>query len=73
MAQAQAPAPTRSLPERAQTFFQEVRVEARKVSWPTREELRESTLVVIVTVSIISVFISLVDRGVGFVITTILR
>ncbi len=72
MAQAPAPATTRSIPERAQTFFQEVKVEARKVSWPSREELRESTLVVIVTVTIISIFISVIDRVVGFVITSIL-
>jgi len=28
-------------------FYKEVVVESRKVSWPTRQELRDSTLVVI--------------------------
>ncbi|MBK8232013.1 MAG: preprotein translocase subunit SecE [Candidatus Eisenbacteria bacterium] len=73
MAQAPAPATTsRSLPERAQTFFQEVKAEAKKVNWPTRDELRESTMVVIVTVAIISLFITVIDRVVGFLITRIL-
>ena len=44
-------------------YFRDVRVEMQKVSWPSRNELRESTLVVIVMVILISVFIGVVDRG----------
>jgi preprotein translocase subunit SecE len=47
-------------------FLKEVRVEATKVSWPTRNELRDSTIVVIVTVLIVSVFIGIVDRLLTF-------
>ena len=47
-------------------FLKEVRVEATKVSWPTRNELRDSTVVVIVTVVIVSVFIGIVDRVLTF-------
>jgi preprotein translocase subunit SecE len=47
----------------------DVRVEIGKVSWPTRGELRDSTIVVIATVLIVAVFIGVVDRilsiGVG--------
>ena len=43
-------------------FLKEVRVELGKVTWPTREELRESTFVVIVTVLVITVFIGAVDK-----------
>jgi preprotein translocase subunit SecE len=43
-------------------FTAAVVVELKKVSWPTRNELRGSTLVVIVTVILISVFIGVVDR-----------
>ena len=42
-------------------FVKEVRVESTKVSWPTREELRASTTVVIVAVLLISVFVGVVD------------
>jgi preprotein translocase subunit SecE len=48
--------------ERVRDFVKDVRVESAKVSWPTRTELRDSTIVVIVTVAIVSAFIGLVDR-----------
>ncbi len=51
--------------DRFKKFLGEVKVEATKVSWPTREELRESTTVVIVAVFIISIFIYLVDIVIG--------
>ncbi len=48
--------------EKAMTFFKEVRAELGKISWPTREELRETTVVVIVTVIIFTGFIAVVDQ-----------
>ena len=36
--------------------------ELRKVSWPTRDELRDSTVVVIVTVLLVAAFIGIVDQ-----------
>jgi preprotein translocase subunit SecE len=58
-----------SLIDRFREFVKDVRVEATKVSWPTRNELRDSTIVVIVTVIIVAIFIGTVDqilnRGVG--------
>jgi preprotein translocase SecE subunit len=33
-----------------------------KVSWPSRRELRDSTLVVIVMVFVVAIFIGIVDR-----------
>jgi preprotein translocase subunit SecE len=56
--------------EQVREFVKDVRVEAGKVSWPTRMELRDSTIVVIVTVLLVAGFIGIVDRilsiGVGF-------
>jgi preprotein translocase subunit SecE len=43
------------------TFYKDVRLEAAKVSWPTREELRDSTVVVLVTVVLVAAFIGVVD------------
>jgi preprotein translocase subunit SecE len=51
-----------SLIGRARDFIKDVRVESTKVSWPTRIELRDSTMVVIVTVLLVSVFLFIVDR-----------
>jgi preprotein translocase subunit SecE len=42
-------------------FSKEVKVELTKVSWPTRQELRASTTVVIVAVLLISIFVGAVD------------
>jgi preprotein translocase subunit SecE len=52
--------------QRLVEFVKEVRVEMSKISWPTREELRESTVVVIITVALITVFIGLVDQAFNF-------
>jgi preprotein translocase subunit SecE len=43
-------------------FFKEVQVEFSKISWPSRGELRDSTLVVILTVVIVAAFIGVVDQ-----------
>lgn len=42
-------------------FLAEVTAELKKSSWPTRKELVDSTIVVIVTVLILGVFVSLAD------------
>jgi len=46
---------------RVRTFFREVRVEMKKVTWPPRKELIKSTGVVIVAVVIAAVFIGVFD------------
>jgi preprotein translocase subunit SecE len=55
--------------DQAREFAKDVRIESTKVSWPTRAELRDSTIVVIVTVLVVTVFVGIVDRiltlGVG--------
>ena len=52
-------------------FLKEVRIELAKVSWPKREELWESTLIVIVVSLMMAVFIGAVDlllsKGVGLI------
>jgi preprotein translocase subunit SecE len=42
-------------------FLKEVQLEFTKVSWPTRNELRDSTVVVIVSVLLVSLFVAAVD------------
>jgi preprotein translocase subunit SecE len=46
---------------RVSTFLLEVREELRQVSWPTREELIGSALVVFVGVLLLASFISVCD------------
>ena len=42
-------------------FLREVRVELGKVTWPSREELVGSTIIVIVLSLIMSIYIGLLD------------
>ncbi len=47
---------------RIKEFTNEVVTEMKKVSWPTKEQLRESTVVVIVVSLIITGFVLIVDQ-----------
>jgi preprotein translocase subunit SecE len=49
------------LPTKIRQFFREVRIELRKVTWPTRKETLASTSVVLILVVIVSVYLGLVD------------
>ena len=46
---------------KAAKFINEVKLELKKVSWSTRRELINATIVVIVSVAILAVFIGLCD------------
>lgn len=50
-------------------FFEEVKIEAKKVNYPKKDEVIASTWVVIVTVIIISFFLGLVDLVLSKIIT----
>ena len=52
-------------------FVNEVVAEMKKVSWPSKEQLRESTVVVIVVTGIITLFTFVIDEIMTLVITSI--
>ena len=43
-------------------YLHETVQEMKRVSWPSMRELKESTIVVLVTVSVITVFLFVVDK-----------
>ncbi len=56
------PAKAKAIKERKYVkFFREVRVELSKVTWPSREELIQSTIVVVIAVTIAGTFIAIWD------------
>ncbi len=57
-----------SWPVRAMNFLTDVRAEVRKVTWPTPEEIRKATGVIVVFVSIIGAIIGLMDWGLSRVL-----
>ena len=46
---------------KVQEFVVDVWVELKKSSWPTRKELIDSTIVVIVTILVLGIFVALAD------------
>jgi preprotein translocase subunit SecE len=48
-------------------------VESGKVSWPTRTELRDSTIVVIVAVLLVSFYVGVVDFILQYVMRWVFR
>jgi len=58
---------------RVTDFFKEVKVEIKKVVYPSREELIGSTWVVIITVLVISLFLGIVDMGLSKLVKITLK
>lgn len=49
--------------EKVTRFFREVRSEMKSVTWPSKDDLKEGTVVVIVMSTIVALFLSVVDLG----------
>ena len=58
---------------RVQEFVREVVAEFRKVSWPSRQELINSTVVVITVTVVVAVFLGAVDVALARIVERILR
>jgi preprotein translocase subunit SecE len=54
-------------------FLREVKIELKKVTWPSRKQTIGSTIVVIVVVIIISIFLGSVDIGLSSLIRAVLQ
>jgi len=53
---------------RSVEFLQECWIELKKVHWPTRKETQAATIVVIVGVTIVAVYLGLVDLVLSWII-----
>ena len=53
-------------------FFKDVKIEMSKVSWSTKAELIDSTIVVIVSLAILSVFIGICDLMLSKIVNIIM-
>jgi preprotein translocase subunit SecE len=59
--------------ESIKAFFQEVSVELRKVSWPTRQQTVSATVVVITVSFIVAFFLGIVDVVLARIVGAIMR
>lgn len=55
--------------EKIRKFLSETKAEMRKVTWPTREELKGSTKIVIIATFVVTLFIGVIDQ----ILTLIIR
>ncbi len=53
-------------------FFREVKIELKKVTWPTKKQTINSTVVIIIFVFIIAAFLGLVDFGLSKLVQVVL-
>jgi len=58
--------------QKSMQFLREVKIELKKVTWPTRKQTMGSTVVVVVLVMIFSLFLGLVDVGLSSLIRLVL-
>lgn len=54
-------------------FFRDVKSEMKKVSWPKRKELVNSTITVVATVVVFVLFFAVLDTGISELIRLILE
>jgi preprotein translocase subunit SecE len=58
--------------QRAMEFFREVKVELKKVTWPTRKQTTGTTIVVIIFVFVVAAFLGLFDYGLSKLVQVVL-
>ncbi|OIN94975.1 MAG: preprotein translocase subunit SecE [Deltaproteobacteria bacterium CG1_02_45_11] len=54
-------------------FLREVKVELKKVTWPTRKQTVGSTVVMLILVIIISFFLGAIDIGLSSIIRVVFQ
>ena len=58
--------------QKGMEFFREVKMELKKVTWPTRKQTTGTTIVVIIFIFIIAVFLGLFDLGLSKLVQVVL-
>jgi len=56
------PSKARSKMERLRTYLKAVRAEVAPITWPTKQELRAATIVVIATLVVVTLYLYAVDQ-----------
>ena len=59
--------------ERIKNYLTETRIELKKVTWPTKEELKEATRVVVVASILLTIFIGIIDQILSNIIKLVFR
>lgn len=70
---ASSPKTEKNFLDKSIQFLREVKIELKKVTWPTRKQTIGSTVVVIILVMIISFFLGVVDIGLSSLVRVVLQ
>ncbi|HEX8774678.1 MAG TPA: preprotein translocase subunit SecE [Pyrinomonadaceae bacterium] len=58
---------------RTSQFLRDVRAEMKRVSWPTFNEVKNTTIITLIAVIFFAVYLFAVDQGLAFLITQLTR
>lgn len=58
--------------DKAKQFFEDSKLELKKVTWPTKQQTINSTWVVLLVTFALAIFLGLVDFGLGHLVGLIL-
>ncbi len=61
------------LTEKIGNYYNDVVAEMKKVTWPSKDELRESTLVVLTVAGVLALFTFVIDESLNLLIKQFLR
>ena len=64
---------TREMVDKVKTYFKEVWVETKRVTFPSRKETMKGTYVVLITVFVAAVFLGIVDVALAKIIQVLFR
>ena len=53
-------------------YIQDVIGEMKKVTWPKKQELKDFTMVTIITMLVFAVFVWLIDQGISIILKVII-
>jgi preprotein translocase subunit SecE len=60
-------------PERVRNYIEGLRMEMRRVTWPSKKQVQATTVVVIVTVFVFGAYFAIVDWLLNFGMTRVLN
>jgi len=70
--QAPEPSGVAAKAQELKVFFEEAQVELKKVTWPTRKETVTTCVAVMILVTVMSLFLGIVDLGLSKVVELVL-
>ena len=62
----------KSWPPRAKSYIEGLRMEMRRVTWPSKKQVQATTIVVIVTVFVFGAYFAIVDWALNIGMTKVL-